>query len=63
MNTHVKKALEWLKTKRVFWKLYFWWGIRQARKRRLINEAEQAARPKLTLDEFWEQEQLKNKGT
>jgi hypothetical protein len=58
INSWINKALDWAKTKRVFWKVYFWWGIRQARKRRLANEARMAARPKLTNDEFWELKHL-----
>ena len=39
---------------KLFWRLYFWWGIRQARKRRLAREAEQAKRPAMDNDEYWE---------
>ena len=39
----------------VFWRLWFWWGIRQARKRRIENEKWLAEQPSLTLDEYWEQ--------
>ena len=39
---------------KLFWRLYFWWGIRQARKRRLAREAELAKRPLMTNDEYWE---------
>lgn len=41
---------------KLFWHLYFWWGIRQAKKRRLANEARIAAMPKLTGEEWWEQQ-------
>lgn len=60
IQSWLDKFLDWLKTQRVFWKLYFWWGIRQAKKRRLENEARRAARPKLTNDEFWEQQHKQN---
>jgi len=33
---------------KLFWRLYFWWGIRQARKRGMAN------RPTMTNDEYWE---------
>lgn len=46
--------IEWLKGTKLFWKIWFWWGIRQAMKRRKIKEAENAKRPKMTNDEFWE---------
>ena len=39
---------------KLFWRLYFWWGIRQARKRRIAREAEMANRPTMTIDEYWE---------
>lgn len=45
---------------KVFWRLYFWWGIRQARKRRLANEARIAAMPKLTGEEWWKRQRNKN---
>ena len=39
---------------KVFWRLYFWWGIRQAKQRQLANEARIAAMPKLTGEEWWD---------
>lgn len=39
---------------KLFWRLYFWWGIRQARKSRIAREAEMAKRPPMTNDEYWE---------
>jgi hypothetical protein len=48
------KFVTWLMGTKLFWRVYFWWGIRQARKRRLENEARMAAMPKLTHDEYWE---------
>lgn len=44
---------------KVFWRLYFWWGIRQAKQRRLAKEARIAAMPKLTGEEWWEQQRIK----
>lgn len=38
---------------KLFWRLYFWWGIRQARKRRIEQEAKIAKRPLITNDEYW----------
>lgn len=38
----------------IFWKLWFWWGIRQATKERKLKEAEMAKRPRMTNDEYWE---------
>ena len=46
--------IEWLKGTKLFWKIWFWWGIRQAMKQRKIKEAEDAKRPKMTNEEFWE---------
>jgi len=43
-----------MKETKLFWKLYFWWGIRQAGKRRKAKEAEMAKRPRMTNDEYWE---------
>ena len=39
---------------KLFWRLWFWWGIRQAGKRRKAREAEMAKRPRMTNDENWE---------
>ena len=39
---------------KLFWKLYFWWGIRQARKRRLASEAQQKSMPQLDTEQYWE---------
>lgn len=39
---------------KLFWRLWFWWGIRQAGKRRKAREAEMAKRPRMTNDEYWE---------
>lgn len=39
---------------KLFWRIYFWWGIRQARKRRIENEKRIAALSKMTDEEYWE---------
>lgn len=49
-----KRIKEYIMETKLFWRLYFWWGIRQARKRRLGREAEMAKRPPMTNDEYWE---------
>lgn len=38
----------------IFWKLWFWYGIRKAMKERKIKEAEDAKRPIMTNDEYWD---------
>jgi len=45
---------DWLTSTKIFWRLWFWWGIRQARKHRIENEKRLAAMPKLSLEEYWE---------
>lgn len=45
---------KWLMDTKLFWKLYFWWGIRQARKRREAREAEAAKRPAMSTDDYWD---------
>ena len=47
----IKKRI--METK-LFWRIYFWWGIRQARRRRLAREAKMAKQPPMTNDEYWE---------
>ena len=39
---------------KLFWKLYFWWGIRQAMKERKIKEAEDAKREPMSNDDYWD---------
>lgn len=39
---------------KLFWRIYFWWGIRQARLRRLKNEKRLATLPRMTTEEYWE---------
>ena len=39
---------------KLFWRLYFWWGIRQARKRRIAREAKQKNMPQLDTEQYWE---------
>lgn len=50
----MKKIREYAMSTKLFWHIYFWWGIRQARKRRLENEKRMSELPKLTGEEFWE---------
>ena len=38
----------------VIWKLWFWWGIRQAMKARKIKEAEDAKREPMSNDDYWD---------
>jgi hypothetical protein len=45
---------KWLMDTKLFWRLYFWWGIRQARKRREAWEAEVAKRPAMDNDDYWD---------
>ena len=39
---------------KVFWRVWFWWGIRQARKRRLAREEKQKTMPQLDTEQYWE---------
>lgn len=50
----LKQIRKYAMNTKLFWRLYFWWGIRQARERRLAREAEMAKRPPMTNDEYWE---------
>ena len=45
---------KWLMDTKLFWRLYFWWSIRQARKRRLAREAKQKNMPQLDTEQYWE---------
>ena len=54
-----KKVLEYAMSTKLFWQLWLWHGIREARKRRIANEKWLAAQPKLTLEEYWEQKKIK----
>ena len=38
----------------IFWKLWCWWGIRQAMKARKIKEAEYAKREPMSNDDYWD---------
>ena len=38
----------------IFWKLWFWWGIRQAMKERKRKEAEDAKREPMSNDDYWD---------
>jgi hypothetical protein len=50
----MKKIREYIMDTKLFWKLYFWWGIRQARIRREAREAEAAKRPAMDNDDYWD---------
>ena len=39
---------------KLFWRVYFWWEIRQARKRRLVREAKKKTMPQLDTEQYWE---------
>lgn len=39
---------------KLFWRLWFWWGIRQARKRRIAWEEKQKNMPQLDTEQYWE---------
>jgi len=45
---------------KLFWRLYFWWGIRQARKRRIAWEEEVAKRPAMDNDDYWDMVHRRN---
>mgnify|MGYP001208696109 CR=1 FL=1 len=53
-----KKILDYIMhsdlTGPIFWKLWFRYGIRQAMKEQKRKEAENAKRPRMTNDEYWE---------
>ena len=53
---------KWLMDTKLFWRLYLWWGIRQARKRRLAQEALVAKRPAMDNDDYWDMVHRKNNG-
>lgn len=56
----VSAILEKAKETKLFWHIYFWWGIRQARMRRIDREKYYKVQPKITNDEYWEN---KHRGT
>lgn len=39
---------------KLFWRLYFWWGIRQARKRRIAWEEKKKTFPQLDTEQYWD---------
>jgi len=45
---------KWFMGTKLFWKLYFWWGIRQAMKERKRKEAENAKREPMSNDDYWD---------
>lgn len=38
----------------IFWKLWFWYGIRKATKERKLKEAENAKREPMSNDDYWD---------
>jgi len=50
----MKRMIEWLQGTKLFWRAYFWWEIRQARKRRLAREAKKKTMPQLDTEQYWE---------
>ena len=62
-----KKILDYIMhsdlTGPIFWKLWFRYGIRQAMKEQKRKQAEDAKRPRLTNDEYWDMvHEKQNKG-
>lgn len=55
------KFINYLKTKSLFWRLYWWWGVRQAGIRRREKERRLASTPTLTHDEYWDKVHNKDK--
>jgi hypothetical protein len=45
---------KWIMDTKLFWKLYFWWGIRQAMRERKRKEAEAAKREPMSNDDYWD---------
>ena len=50
----LKQIRERVMDTKLFWRLYFWWEIRQARKRRIAREAKQKSMPQLDTEQYWE---------
>ena len=49
-----KRIREYVMDTKLFWRLYFWWEIRQARKRRIAREEKQKAMPQMDTEQYWE---------
>ena len=49
----IQRILDYAKTTKLFWRIWLWWGIKEARKRRIESEKRLAAIPKLSLEEYW----------
>ena len=49
-----KRIREYVMGTKLFWRVYFWWEIRQARKRRIEREEKQKAMPQLDTEQYWE---------
>ena len=50
----LKQIRERVMDTKLFWRLYFWWEIRQARKRRIAREAKQKSMPQLDTEQYWD---------
>lgn len=50
----IQRILDYAMTTKLFWRIWIWWGIKEARKRRIESEQRLAAMPKLSLEEYWE---------
>ena len=49
-----KRIREYVMDTKLFWRLYFWWEIRKARKRRIERETRQKTMPQLDTEQYWE---------
>ena len=54
MQTLMYRFKQRIMDTKLFWHLYFWWEIRQARKRRLAREAKKKTMPQLDTEQYWE---------
>jgi hypothetical protein len=52
----IQRILDYAMTTKLFWRIWLWWGIKEARTRRIESEQRLAAMPKLSLEEYWEKE-------
>ena len=52
----IQRILDYAMTTKLFWRIWLWRGIKEARKRRIESEQRLAAMPKLSLEEYWEKE-------
>ena len=49
-----KRIREYIMDTTLFWRLYFCWEIRKARKRRIAREEKQKSMPQLDTEQYWE---------